>query len=144
MLFYFSFVANTEHNISSLEFLEVTFQSLKGRFKFDFAIVLRILLHKYDVATIKEFLMKEYPQIVEARSIVTIKDLIIFMSKFCFFSCFGLLAEVTTCFKNHKAQLILERFTDDRTKWYKQVPASDFAKEGLKDDDVITDNRIEV
>ena len=135
-------IFNTER--ISPEFLELSFQSLKGKFKGDLKSVLQTLLSIYDVATIREFIMKEHPQIAEARSVVTIKDLIIFMSKFCFFSCFGLLAEVTTCFKNHKAQLIIERFTNDRTKWYKQVVASDFAKEGLKDEDVITNNRIKV
>ena len=135
-------ISNIEH--ISPEFLELSFQSLKGKFKDDLKSVLQTLLSIYDVATIREFIMKEHPQITEARSIVTIKDLIIFMSKFCFFSCFGLLEEVVTYFKSQKAHLILERFTDHRTKWYKQVLASNFAKEGLKDEDVIIDNRIEV
>ena len=135
-------ISNTE--LITPEFLDLSFQSLKGKFKGDLKSVLQTLLSIYDVATIREFIMKEHPQIVEAKSIVTIKDLIVFMSKFCFFSCFGLLVEVTTCFKNHEALLIIEQFTVDRTKWYKQVIASDFAKEGLKDEDVITNNKIKV
>ena len=135
-------ISNTE--LISPDFLGLSFQSLKGKFKVDFESVLHILLHIYDVATIREFLTKEHPQIAEAKSIVTIKDLNNFLSKFCFFSCFGLLEEVTTRFKSREAQLTLETFTNRRTKWYKQVLASDFAKEGLKDEDVITDNRVEV
>ena len=135
-------ISNTE--LISPELLGLSFQDLKGKFKVDFESILQILLSICDVAAIKEFLVKEHPHITEIKSAVTTKELIDFLSKFCFFSCFGLLEEVVTHFKSQEAHLILERFTDHRTKWYKRVLASDFAKKGLKDEDVITDNRIEV